>query len=74
MSKYHIFILLTGSLLDDTQGPNVEAALSTSPTQAQNQAHAEPRKALIGAKKTPAAKKGVRIKAVASSYFSHTAV
>ncbi|KAK3700842.1 hypothetical protein RRG08_011598 [Elysia crispata] len=43
---------------DDTQGPNVEAALSTSPTQAQNLAQAEPRKAIIGAKKTPAAKKG----------------
>ncbi|RUS82029.1 hypothetical protein EGW08_010220 [Elysia chlorotica] len=43
---------------DDTQGPNVEAALSTSPTEAQTMAQAEPRKAIIGAKKTPAAKKG----------------
>ncbi|GFO40215.1 ADP-ribosylation factor GTPase-activating protein 2 [Plakobranchus ocellatus] len=43
---------------DETQGPNVEAALSTSPTEAQHQAQAEPRKAIIGGKKAPAAKKG----------------
>ncbi|BFZ24913.1 hypothetical protein BsWGS_27952 [Bradybaena similaris] len=41
---------------DPSAGPNVEAALSTSPTQAQSQA--EPRKAIIGTKKTVAAKKG----------------
>lgn len=43
--------------LDPTAGPNVEAALSTSPSQAASQA--EPRKAIIGAKKTSAVKKGV---------------
>ncbi|XP_076444724.1 ADP-ribosylation factor GTPase-activating protein 2-like isoform X2 [Babylonia areolata] len=37
-------------------GPSVEAALSTSPTQAASQL--EPRKTLIGAKKAPAGKKG----------------
>ncbi|CAG5119383.1 unnamed protein product [Candidula unifasciata] len=41
---------------DPSAGPNVEAALSTSPTQAQSQA--EPRKTIIGNKKTTAAKKG----------------
>lgn len=44
-------------VLDPSAGPNVEAALSTSPSQAQSQA--EPRKAIIGTKKTAAAKKGV---------------
>ncbi|GFS27492.1 ADP-ribosylation factor GTPase-activating protein 2 [Elysia marginata] len=43
---------------DPTQGPNVDAALSTSPTQAQTLAQVEPRKTIIGAKKAPAAKKG----------------
>jgi ADP-ribosylation factor GTPase-activating protein 2/3 len=41
---------------DPSAGPNVEAALSTSPSQAASQA--EPRKAIIGAKKVPAGKKG----------------
>ncbi|XP_035828553.1 ADP-ribosylation factor GTPase-activating protein 2 isoform X2 [Aplysia californica] len=46
-----------GKLIEDpTAGPNVEPALSTSPTQAAVQV--EPRKAIIGAKKAPAAKKG----------------
>lgn len=43
--------------LVEGEGPNVEHALSMSPTEAM--AKAEPRKALIGAKKGPA-KKGVR--------------
>ena len=46
-------------LTDPSVGPSVDHALSVSPTQAQ--AHAEPRKALIGAKKTGAAKKSVWI-------------
>lgn len=41
--------------IDPSAGPNVDHALSMSPTQAQ--AQAEPRKALIGAKKPGAAKK-----------------
>ena len=41
--------------IDPSVGPSVDHALSVSPTEAQ--AHAEPRKALIGAKKTGAAKK-----------------
>ncbi|XP_059140872.1 ADP-ribosylation factor GTPase-activating protein 2-like isoform X2 [Physella acuta] len=41
---------------DPTAGPNVEAALSTSPSQALSQA--EPRKGIIGAKKPASAKKG----------------
>ncbi|ESO84106.1 hypothetical protein LOTGIDRAFT_108053 [Lottia gigantea] len=49
-----------GNDFDPNEGPNVEAALSMSPTQAT--AVAEPRKSLIGAKKTKgsATKKGVR--------------
>ena len=46
-------------------GPSVEAALSTSPTQAAGRA--EPRKTLIGAKKAPAGKKGVIVTASSSS-------
>ncbi|XP_046575566.1 LOW QUALITY PROTEIN: ADP-ribosylation factor GTPase-activating protein 2-like [Haliotis rubra] len=42
--------------IDPNEGPNVEAALSMSPTQAA--AIAEPRKAIIGGKKAPAGKKG----------------
>ena len=42
--------------LDPSEGPNVEAALSVSPTQAAQ--IQEPRKATIGGRK-PAAKKGV---------------
>lgn len=42
---------------DPNEGPSVEAALSISPTTAA--AQAEPRKAIIGAKK-PAGRKGVR--------------
>ena len=42
---------------DPNEGPSVEAALSMSPTTAA--AQAEPRKAIIGAKK-PAGRKGVR--------------
>ncbi|XP_071112525.1 ADP-ribosylation factor GTPase-activating protein 2-like isoform X2 [Haliotis cracherodii] len=42
--------------IDPNEGPNVEAALSMSPTQAA--AIAEPRKAIIGGKKSAAAKKG----------------
>ncbi|CAC5412185.1 ARFGAP2_3 [Mytilus coruscus] len=41
--------------IDPSEGPSVDHALSMSPTQAM--AHAEPRKALIGAKKTGGAKK-----------------
>ncbi|KAK3581877.1 hypothetical protein CHS0354_003187 [Potamilus streckersoni] len=46
----------TSERTEPTEGPSVEAALSMSPTQAQ--AQAEPRKAIIGAKKPTAAKKG----------------
>lgn len=45
-----------GEPLGEGEGPNVEHALSMSPTEAL--AKAEPRKTLIGAKKAPA-KKGV---------------
>ena len=44
-------------LSDPSEGPSVDHALSMSPTQAA--AHAEPRKTLIGAKKTGGAKKSV---------------
>lgn len=47
-------------LLDPSIGPNVEAALSTSPSQALSQA--EQRKAIIGSKKPAAAKKGVIVR------------
>lgn len=44
-------------LSESDVGPSVEAALSTSPSQAA--AQIEPRKTIIGAKKPAAAKKGV---------------
>nr|KAG5705045.1 hypothetical protein BaRGS_018775 [Batillaria attramentaria] len=47
---------LSSATQDPGVGPNVEPALSTSPTQAASQN--EPRKTLIGAKKAPAGKKG----------------
>lgn len=54
---------------DINVGPNVEAALSTSPTQAASQA--EPRKTLIGAKKATPAKKGVGLHVhINNFYFS----
>jgi len=45
---------------EPTEGPNVEAALSMSPTQAQQLA--EPRKSTIGSRKPAASKKGVSYK------------
>ena len=44
------------SILDNGEGPSVEAALSTSPTEAIKTA--EPRKPTIGARKPTGAKKG----------------
>lgn len=50
---YFIFIFLL--CIDPNEGPSVEAALSISPTQVQN----EPRKSILGSKRPGAAKKGV---------------
>ena len=54
-------VVITVAEIDPTSGPSVDAALSTSPTQAVLQA--EPRKPTIGGRKPTGAKKakGVRI-------------